>query len=233
MTRVAMIWFGLMYSTLVCSLMCYLGAHQFGTTICEINLGSWHKGSRSTWWREKHQFCPTKTGPSRQPLQWDPLPLKLWTVLLNCGIDFRFGIHRCSGLGVSLKDQAFGSSLAFFFSFLFGVFPCGVSSFCLPPCFISSSSFRIVEPAGMMAAESIGRHSKLNSTHRWELTKSVRMLWELVTTVHVAVKGLCTHVLVLSKVSEHRCCWCWRYLVAIVQSIARFLGFGFSLFPPR
>jgi hypothetical protein len=49
MTRVAMIWFGLMYSTLVCSLMCYLGAHQFGTTICEINLGGWHKGSRSTW----------------------------------------------------------------------------------------------------------------------------------------------------------------------------------------
>lgn len=119
MTRVAMIWFGLMYSTLVCSLMCYLGAHQFGTTICEINLGSWHKGSRSTWWREKHKFCPTKTGPSRQPWQGDPLPLKLWTVLLNCGIDFRFGIHPCSGLGVSLKDQTFGSSLAFFFSFVF------------------------------------------------------------------------------------------------------------------
>ncbi len=98
--------------------MCYLWAHQFGTTICEINLGSWHKGSRSTWWREKHQFCPTKIGPSRQPLQWDTLPLKLWTVLLNCGIDYRFGIYPCSGLGVSLKDQTFGSSLAFFFSFL-------------------------------------------------------------------------------------------------------------------
>ncbi len=95
-----------------------LGAHQCGTTICEINLGSWHKGSRSIWWREKHQFCPAKIGPSRQPLQWDPLPLKLWTVLLNCGIDFRFGMHPCSGLGVSLKDQTFGSSLAFLFSFL-------------------------------------------------------------------------------------------------------------------
>jgi hypothetical protein len=69
-----------------------------------------------------------------------------------------------------------------------------------------------------MAAEYFGQHLKLNSTHCWELRKSVMMLWELVTTVHVTVKGLCTNVLVLSKVSEHRCCWCWRYLVAIVQS---------------
>jgi hypothetical protein len=63
--------------------------------------------------------------------------------------------------------------------------------------------------------------------------------WSL--TFHVAVKGLCTHVLVLSKVSEHRCCWCWRYLVAIVQStekprfeVLTFLldswGLGFLLF---
>ncbi len=219
-----------------------LGAHQCGTTICEINLGSWHKGSRSTWWREKHQFCPAKIEPSRQPLQWDPLPLKLWTVLLNCGIDFRFGMHPCSGLGVCPWKIKLLEVLWLFY-FLCCVFPRGVSSFRLPACFISSSSFRIVEPASIMAAEYIGQHLKLNSTHCWELTKSVMMLREPVTSHHVAVKGLCTHVPGLSKVSEHRCRWCWRYLVYCSKHwkitfpcfdfLARFLGFGFSLFPPQ
>jgi hypothetical protein len=45
-SRNDLVWFDVF--NLVCSLMCYLGAHQFGTTICEINLGGWHKGSRST-----------------------------------------------------------------------------------------------------------------------------------------------------------------------------------------
>jgi hypothetical protein len=96
-----------------------------------------------------------------------------------------------------------------------------------------------------MAAEYFGQHLKLNSTHCWELTKSVMMLWELVTTVHVAVKGLCMHtcagaveglstqMLLVLKVS---CCYCskhWKIMFRGFDFLARFLGFGFSLFSPH
>ncbi len=265
--------------------MCYLGAHQFGTTICEINLGSWHKGSRSTWWREKHQFCPTKIGPSRQPLQWDPLRLKLWTVTLNCGIDFRLGIHPCSGFffldseewsktkSVSLLPQV-GTS---WYEPIYLIVPpereklgTGVPSrracpwkikllevlwlFFFPfQCFSlwgfvflsSSLLYLLVTFQDCWASRHHGCW-----VHWWtfeiELHPLLRAADEVsedvMRTGHyrscccqrsLPVEGLWTQVLLGLKVSCRYCSKHWKIAFPGFVFLAGFLGFGFSLFPPR
>ncbi len=70
-----------------------------------------------------------------------------WTVELTLGLEYIPVLDGVCPRKIELLE------VLWLCYFLCCVFPRGVSSFRLPACFVSSSSFRTVEPASIMAAE--------------------------------------------------------------------------------